>query len=116
MNELDEKFFEYLKEKGFNERWFFLASIQNLLLYVISGFSNEKVADMVGLDVEYVQMACENFLDFKGWDEDLNYSPWYKYKNNLLTIDDKAVIIDVCIRYETYRKELDDYYERDEIA
>lgn len=116
MNELDYKFFDYLKEKGFNERWFLLASVQNLLLYVASGFSNEKVADMIGLDKKYVDVVCKKFLEFEGWEEDLDYSPWYKYKNDLLTIEENYDIMVVCQKYADYRKELDDYYERDEIA
>lgn len=114
--ELDEKFFEHVKEKGFSKRWFFLASIQNLLLYVMSGFSNSKVADMVGLEEKYVEIACKNFLGFDGWEEDLGYSPWYKYQNSLLTNEENYDIIEVCVAYKNYRKELDDYYERDEIT
>lgn len=116
MNDLDEKFFEYLKEKGFSENWFFLASVQNLLLYAVSGFSNKTVAVMVGLDEEYVEKACQSFLGFDGWEEDLDYNPWYKYKKDLLTEEENSDIIMICLRYKTYRKELDDYYERDEIA
>ena len=114
--DLDEKFFEYLKIRGFDERWFYLASLQNLLLYVISGFSNKYVAGMVGLGEEYVQIACQNFLGFDGWEEDLTYSPWYKYKNELLTKEEDYDIIKICERYKEYRKELDDYYDRDEVA
>lgn len=114
--EIDEKFFEYLKQKGFNERWFFLASVQNLLLYVINGFSNKNVASMVGLDEKYIQGACETFLEFSGWEEDLDYSPWYKYKSKLLTKEENSDIIRICEKYEDYRKELDEFYERDEIT
>lgn len=113
---MDEKFFEYLTQRGFNARWFFLASLQNLLLFVVSGFTNEKISSMTALDKEYVELACENFLGFKGWEEELDYSPWYKYKNNLLTKEEDYDIIDICERYKIYRKELDGYYERDEIA
>jgi len=110
---IDEEFFEYLKQKGFSARWFFLASVQNLLLFVVSGFSNKFVSDMVGLDEEYVKMACRNFLGFDGWEENLSYSPWYKFKNDDLTNLEECDIIQ---RYIEYRKELDEYYERDEIA
>lgn len=112
----DEEFFTYLKAKGFNERWFFLASLQNLFLYVINGFSNDHVASMVGLDKEYVEIACQDFLGFDGWEEDLTYSPWYKYRNNLLTKEENSDIIDICERYKEYKKELDDYYDSDEVA
>jgi hypothetical protein len=111
--DIDEKFFEYLIQKGFNKRWFFLASVQNLLLFVVSGFSNEMVASMVGLDKEYVSMAAENFLGFSGWEENLTYSPWYKYKNNHLTKEKDSDIIVICERYKEYRKELDDYYDKE---
>ena len=116
MTDLDAKFFAYLTEKGFNERWFFLASVQNLLLYVINGFSNSMVADMIGMEEVYVKMSCMHFLDFSGWEKDLDYSPWYKYKNNLLTKEENSDIIKVCEKYKDYRKELDDYYDRDEIT
>jgi hypothetical protein len=111
--DIDEEFFEYLSTKGFNERWFFLASVQNLLLYVVNGFSNEKVSGMVGLEKEYVQAACKEFLEFDGWEEDLDYSPLYKHKNDLLTNEKECAIIE---KYIDYRKELDGYYERDTVA
>lgn len=116
MTDLDEKFFEYVNEKGFNERWFFLASVQNLLLYVASGFSNDKVGTMIGLDETYVRKVCEHFLGFGGWEKDLDYSPWHKFRNDLLTLEENSDIIAVCERYKNYRKELDDYYDRDEIT
>ncbi len=116
MVDVDAKFFAYLTEKGFDEKWFFYASVQNLLLYVVSGFSNKNVSTMVGMEEVYVVKTCEYFLKFSGWEEDLDYSPWHKYKNDLLTKDDKAVIIDVCEKYKEYRKELEDYYDRDEIT
>jgi hypothetical protein len=110
---LDEEFFEYLKKKGFSERWFFLASLQNLLLYVANGFSNETVSKMVSLEKKYVQVACREFLGFDGWEEDLDYSPLYRSRNDLLTNEEERVIMD---KYIEYRKELDDYYERDEVT
>jgi transposase len=110
---LDDEFFEYLKRKGFNERWFFMASVQNLLLYVANGFSNRKVAKMVGLEEKYIQGACREFLDFDGWKDDLDYSPLYRSRNDLLTNEEERAIMD---RYIEYRKELDDYYERDEVT
>ena len=116
MIDLDDKFFEYLTEKGFDERWFFLASVQNLLLYVINGFSNKKVSDMVGMEEVYVQRACNHFLGFSGWEDDLDYSPWHKFKNDLLTLEENSDIIAVCERYKNYRKELDDYYDRDSVT
>ena len=109
----DEEFFEYLTKKGFNERWFFLASLQNLFLYVVNGFSNEHVASMVNLEKEYVEIAAQDFLGFPGWEDDLDYSPWYKYKNNLLTKEENSDIIEICERYQDYREELDGYYERE---
>jgi len=111
--DLDEKFFEYLTEKGFNERWFYLASLQNLLLFVVSGFPNNIVASMTGLGEEYVEIACQNFLGFSGWEVDLNYSPWYKYKNNLLTKEEDSDIIEICEKYSKYRKELEEYYDNE---
>lgn len=116
MNELDKEFFEYLTTKGFNERWFFLASVQNLLLYIVSGFSNNKIADMIGMEEMYVKMSSKHFLGFEGWEEDLDYSPWHKFKNDLLTIEENSDILSICMRYKNYRKELDDYYDRDEIT
>ena len=113
---IDEKFFEYLTKKGFNERWFYLASVQNLLLYVMNGFSNKNVSDIIGLEEEYIQKVCQYFLGFDGWEEDLDYSPWYKYKNDLLTKEENSDIIVVCEKYQDYKKELDDYYERDKVT
>ena len=116
MVDLDAKFFAYLTEKGFDEKWFFYASIQNLLLYVVNGFSNENVGAMVGLDVKYVEGVCQKVLNFSGWEEDLDYSPWYKYKNNLLTNEENSDIITMCEIYSEYRKELESYYDRDKVA
>jgi hypothetical protein len=110
---LDEQFFEHLSNKGFSERWFYLSSVQNLLLYVVNGFSNETVATMIGLDSQYVRIVCESFLDFSGWEEDLDYSPLFRSKEDLLTNQQERDIMD---KYGEYRKELDGYYERDEIA
>ena len=116
MVDLDAKFFAYLTEKGFDERWFFYASVQNLLLYVVNGFCNENVAVMVGMEEVYVMLTCQHFLGFDGWKEDLDYSPWYRYKNSLLTNEEESDIIKVCEKYKEYKKELEDYYDRDTLA
>lgn len=114
MNNIDDEFFNYLEGKGFNERWFYLASLQNLFLYVVNGFSNENTAIMTGLcDADYVKIACQEFLGFDGWEEDLDYSPLFKHRNNSLTNEKES---DIIKRYIEYRKELDDFYDRDEVA
>jgi len=114
---LDDDFFKYLKEKGFDERWLLLASMQGILLYVMSGFSNKTIAKMVsGLDETYIQAVCTMFLDFDGWEEDLDYNPWYLYKKDRLTEEGVYDIISICKKYEKYRKELEDYYDRGTIT
>jgi len=80
----------------------------------MSGFSNKTIAESMidGLDVSYISKTCGVFPEFDGWEEDLDYNPWYKYNNDLLTEEEDHDIIEICKRYEHYRKELDKYYDR----
>lgn len=97
-----------------------------VLLLTVSGISIQNIADEFNLKTGEINKTIEKYLYFKGWEENLSFSPWYFYKksdgsvekyahqirtltdNNIYGIIDKTFTI--CELFSDIRKEIEDYY------
>lgn len=53
-----------------------------ILSKCVEGFSNVSIAKRFNLPVDYIKEIIIEFLDFLGWDFDLDFSPIAVYKNS----------------------------------
>jgi hypothetical protein len=56
-------------------------AVEPILQFVVSGFDNEKIATILELDLEYVSVASQEFLDYFGNISELEFNPLYYYKS-----------------------------------
>jgi hypothetical protein len=104
---------------------------EELLLLCVSGLSNKSIAYHLDMDVDYVEKAVSEFLLFEGWEYDLDINPFYVYNNHKeyqdfcetsLTITpllDKTQLnksYNLCQKFEKIRKEINKYYDNNQIT
>jgi hypothetical protein len=61
-----------------------LIAVKDILKLAVCGLSNTSIANHYDFDILYIQTVLKEFLDFEGWDTDLDFSPMLIYKNNTL--------------------------------
>lgn len=59
----------------------FLA-IEEIIKYCISGISNKTIALSLDISEELIKDILEKFLEFSGWEEDLDISPMFFYNSS----------------------------------
>lgn len=117
-----------LYEEKFNipPRIIDLVACDGTLLLCVSGLSNETISMQTGQDLIYVTSVIKTFLEFDGWEHDLDINPFFVYnkdkvyENYVINVGTVSVITTakqketsycLCKRFETIRKEVDIYYD-----
>jgi hypothetical protein len=125
-NESWEKIREFYKEH-FNmpPRVVDAIACDEILLLCVSGVSNENVARNLEIDGEYVDCVIKDFLEFGGWEYNLDINPFFIYNSHSQYDDYKSecsIISPVlteelinksyglCRKYDKIRKEIQESY------
>jgi ribosomal silencing factor RsfS len=98
---------------------------QQILKLCCTGLSNKKIAEYLEIDIEDVENTLFEFLNFEGWENDLDINPLHifeKVKNldNFIIFMVKSSMIsekiannfyEVCKKYKLIEEEVDNYYD-----
>ena len=79
----------------------------SVLLLCASGSGNLSIANILDMDLDEVKLIIHSYLEFDGWEKDLEYNPLKLYKDNILFIYDKDVF-QVCAKFLKLEKLLND--------
>lgn len=118
----------YERNFGVSRKTLDLVAVDPILKMCVEGYSNRRIANsLFRSDVKYVEKSLVEFMDFYGWDYDMDISPWAVYNrsnddyNNfyqeMITsspyVSDSNIKISfyLCRRYKTIRKEIKERYE-----
>lgn len=103
-----------------------LISVIEILKLSVQGYSNEKIARYSEDGIQYIIDVLAEFLDFTGWDSDLDFSPIALYNKSkdfiryqqevkmISAITNESVInisYHICVTYFKYRKAIEKYYD-----
>jgi hypothetical protein len=100
-----------------------LIAVEPILQFVVSGFSNSRVASLLELDEDYVKEVSQEFLDFSGNTEELEENPLYYYRqitspeNIQHVVDELGLDIEQkvwytrCTVYTEIRRKVDEFYD-----
>lgn len=102
-------------------------AVQRILLLCASGMSNKSISKQLDMTEHYIEDVLNEFIDFGGWDEDLDLNPWFIYKQDihnqsafetkirvLTDLIKNDIIVQayyVCSKYNYIRKQVEEYYE-----
>lgn len=117
-----------LYEEKFNipPRIIDLVACDDILLLCVSGLSNDTIARETGMELEYITSVIKTFLEFDGWEHDLDINPFYRYNrckqyddyvfeigtiSSLVTSKEKETSYCLCKRFDNLRKEVNYYYD-----
>lgn len=118
---------------GWNRLWTFVEgfyppglankiSVESLLKLVVSGFSFKTIAKEKGIPLKTIRAYSEQYLEFYGWEKDLDFSPWriyytgddYHFRKALTKLGKDDILIEralkACKNFDKILKEIDAYY------
>ena len=101
-------------------------TVSDILLGCVTGLSNSTISKKYNCSDEYIVGVLNEFLDFKGWTNDLDINIYFMYNNAdknlnafrlLVTtitplINDKEINIsyNICKKYDIIIKEVNKFY------
>jgi len=101
-------------------------AVSDILLGCVTGLSNSTISKKYNCSDEYIVGVLNEFLDFKGWTNDLDINIYFMYNNAdknlnafrlLVTtitplINDKEINIsyNICKKYDIIIKEVNKFY------
>jgi hypothetical protein len=117
-----------LYEEKFNipPRIIDLVACDDILLLSVSVLSNETISNQTGYDLIYVTSVIKTFLEFDGWEHDLDINPFFVYNKDktydfyainvttvsaITTAKQKETSYCLCKRFDNLRKEVNNYYD-----
>lgn len=116
----------YKEELGIPENVTEYLSVELILKYCAMGLSNNRISRKLKLDVIFISQMLSKYLNFEGWTTDLDFSPlaiynrcdgnyvMYEQEIQMITYDFSHAHLDlsfsICRRYNSIRKEIDNYY------
>lgn len=102
-------------------------AVDPILKLCVGGRSNQSIAGYLGFEIKYVKESIQEFLEFDGWENDLDINPWYAYQKSphnqasftytiqvltgLVSYDTIVIAYSICSKYDLIRKEIEKYYE-----
>ena len=103
-------------------------AVNEILRMCVSGISNERICQSLGLDGVYVSGVIWDYLGFHGWALDLDLDPWRIFCSvtgnkwafakkiedltELLNNDIIEVAYRICSIYNSIQGEIEKFYER----
>jgi hypothetical protein len=110
-------------------RYLDLAACIDILRLCVEGYGNLTISRRLKLPVDYIEDVLYDFLNFYGWDADLDISPiaiynlsandfeYYRQRFLMLSpfyYNDRLIkkSFKVCQRYKELLKELEDLYDK----
>ena len=114
----------YMESFGIAPELVDLMASNEILLMCVSGSSNKSISSILNIDIEAVSEILDSILSFKGWEKDLEYSPYSIYKedpeyisfvgtirdsdnNDSTTIDTINIMYNNCKIYESIEERLE---------
>ena len=104
-----------------------LLAVNDILFACVVGLSNKTIANRFNLDIEYIKYTLKEFLDFEGWEYDLDLNAFNIYKrsnrdlnsfslfvdtlSSLVTKETKEILFGLCEKYEELFKKVEKYYD-----
>lgn len=101
-------------------------AVSDILLGCVTGLSNSTISKKYNCSIEYVTDVLNEFLDFKGWEDDLDINIYFVYNNagmnlssfriliNMVTplLNDKEIILSfkICEKYDIIIGEVNNFY------
>jgi len=104
-----------------------LIAVEPVISLCALGLSNQSIQYRLEMDLDYIASVIMSFLDFSGWEYDLDFSPFtvyeltdgdylrYKEAIEIATPSDHQFIHQsfmVCIAYSEIKGEIDSYYDK----
>lgn len=102
-------------------------AVNDILLCCATGLSNSTIANKYSNNTNYIKDVLNEFLNFSGWEYDLDINTYYVYDTagenpdsfkmmiNLLTplLNDDEIekAFNICKKYKEIKKRIDEYYE-----
>jgi len=82
-------------------------AICDIIRLIVSGVSNEEIAELLHDRVDYIESVAQEFLGFLGYEESLEFSPLQQYKRS-----NRTMFKEMCEKYLEIERKVDLYYAR----
>ncbi len=105
-------------------------AIQDILRLCTFGLSNKTISERLQMQVGYIQDTLKHYFEFEGWDETLDFNPYFiyeratkkfnLYKNEIETVsathnfDFILASFMICRIYDEIEETVNNYYNKEE--
>lgn len=126
-NDIWNEFCEFISQYGIEPDEAEAVAVFDAVKMCVTGASNSTIFVETGIPVNVLESILDDYLNFKGWQNDLDFNGLMAYqitenfedfKSYISTVssnmgeEDIKILYNICTKYDIIKEKVDSYYEK----